>query len=57
MESLELKHQISLLSANVAELLELVNDLRDDPILRAKALTRLADQQNRLENLRKTPKI
>jgi hypothetical protein len=51
MESLELKQQISVLQANVLELGELVVYLKDDPILRGKMLTRLAEQTNRLNFL------
>ena len=49
MESLELKQTISVLQANVTELGELVVLLRDDPILRAKMLARLAEQTTRLD--------
>lgn len=51
MESLELKQQISVLQANVLELGELVVMLRDDPIVRAKTLARLAEQTVRLNYL------
>jgi hypothetical protein len=51
MESLELKQTISVLQANVTELGELVVLLRDDPILRAKMLARLAEQTTRLHFL------
>jgi hypothetical protein len=51
MEYLELVQQVRILSANVAELGELVVVLRDDPILRAKTLARLNDQAIRLNFL------
>ena len=57
MEYLELEQAISVLSAHVLELRELVNSLKDDPVDRAKALTRLMDQDFRLENLRNTPRF
>jgi hypothetical protein len=51
MESTELKQQISVLQANVLELGELIVCLKDDPILRGKMLTRLAEQTARLHFL------
>jgi hypothetical protein len=51
MESLELKHQIRVLQAHIAELGELVADLTTDPILRAKTISRLIEQNNRLTHL------
>jgi hypothetical protein len=51
MESLELLQTISVLSANIRELGELVVSLRDDPILRGKTLVRLNEQTIRLNTL------
>jgi bifunctional N-acetylglucosamine-1-phosphate-uridyltransferase/glucosamine-1-phosphate-acetyltransferase GlmU-like protein len=48
MESVEKIQAISLLQANIRELGELVVLLGDDPILRAKTLARLIEQNNRL---------
>jgi hypothetical protein len=57
MESLELEQAISVLLANILELNELVKALHCDPILRAKMLGRMADQVNRLEILRNSPRF
>jgi hypothetical protein len=51
MESLELLQAISVLSANVRELGELVVCLTDDPVLRGKTLVRLNEQTIRLNTL------
>jgi hypothetical protein len=51
MESLELLQTISVLSANIRELGELVVSLTDDPILRGKTLVRLNEQTIRLNTL------
>jgi predicted deacylase len=51
MESTELKHQIRVLQAHIIELGELVVDLHTDPILRAKTISRLIEQNNRLTHL------
>ena len=51
MESLELLQAISVLSANVRELGELVVSLTDDPVLRGKTLVRLNEQTIRLNTL------
>jgi pyridoxal/pyridoxine/pyridoxamine kinase len=50
MESLEARQAISVITANVAELQELA-DSAVDPIDKAKALTRLIEQQSRLKSL------
>jgi DNA-directed RNA polymerase specialized sigma54-like protein len=57
MESLELEQAISVLQSNIMELSELVRALREDPILRAKTLNRLAEQVARLEMLRNSPRF
>lgn len=51
MESLELLQTISVLSAHIRELGELVVSLTDDPILRGKTLVRLNEQTMRLNTL------
>jgi hypothetical protein len=51
MESLELLRQISVLSAHIRELGELVVSLTDDPVLRGKTLVRLNEQTIRLNTL------
>jgi hypothetical protein len=51
MESLELLQTISVLSAHIRELGELVVALTDDPILRGKTLVRLNEQTIRLNTL------
>jgi hypothetical protein len=51
MESLELLQTISVLSAHIRELGELVVSLTDDPILRGKTLVRLNEQTIRLNTL------
>ena len=51
MESLELLKAISILSANIEELGELVLVLRDNPVLRGKTLSRLNEQTIRLNFL------
>jgi hypothetical protein len=51
MESLELLQAISVLSAHIRELGELVVSLTDDPILRGKTLVRLNEQTMRLNTL------
>ena len=51
MESLELLQNISVLSAHIRELGELVVALTDDPILRGKTLVRLNEQTMRLNTL------
>jgi hypothetical protein len=48
MQSLELLQQIRVLSTHIDELGELVVALTDDPILRAKTLSRLHEQTLRL---------
>jgi hypothetical protein len=55
MESVELAQAISLLSANIAELSELVKATDLDPVIRAKTLGRLCEQMSRLEILRNSP--
>ena len=57
MESLELEQAISVLQSNIMELSELVRALREDLILRAKTLNRLAEQVARLEMLRNSPRF
>ena len=51
MESLQLLQNISILSAHIRELGELVVSLTDDPILRGKKLVRLNEQTVRLNTL------
>jgi len=51
MESLERLQAISVLSAHIRELGELVVSLTDDPILRGKTLVRLNQQTIRLNTL------
>lgn len=51
MESLQHLQNISILSANIRELGELVVSLTDDPILRGKTLVRLNEQTVRLNTL------
>lgn len=51
MESLQLLQNISILSAHIRELGELVVSLTDDPILRGKTLVRLNEQTVRLNTL------
>jgi len=51
MESLELLRQISVLSAHIRELGQLVVSLTDDPVLRGKTLVRLNEQTIRLNTL------
>jgi hypothetical protein len=51
MESLELLQAISVLSAHIRELGELVVCLTDDPVLRGKTLIRLNEQTIRLNTL------
>jgi len=54
MESIQVKQAISLLEANIDELAELAILLNSDPILRAKTLSRLIEQNNKLYFLSKT---
>jgi hypothetical protein len=51
MESLELLQAISVLSAHIRELGELVAVLADDPVLRGKTIIRLHEQTERLNTL------
>jgi len=51
MESLERLQAISVLSAHIRELSELVVSLTDDPVLRGKTLVRLNEQTIRLNTL------
>jgi hypothetical protein len=51
MESLQKLQNISILSAHIRELGELVVSLTDDPILRGKTLVRLNEQTIRLNTL------
>jgi hypothetical protein len=51
MESLERLQAISVLSAHIEELGELVVCLTDDPVLRGKTLVRLNEQTIRLNTL------
>lgn len=48
MESTEIRQAISVLEAHIDELAELAVVLNSDPILRAKTLSRLIEQNNRL---------